>query len=71
MKGTREVKEVTKNVAFDLIDRELAELFSPEVKNEPVKAPIIEDKQLNPKRYLNRQLRSSRDSKEVNKHKRF
>ena len=64
MKGTGEIREVTNNVAFDLVDRELAEVLTrKKAKIKPVIAPITEDKKINPKSYLNRQFNTSRRDK--------
>ena len=53
IKATGEIREVTKNVAYDLIDRGIAVLAGS-------KPPVGVDRQEDKSRYLDRQMRSFR-----------
>jgi len=66
MKGTGEIKEVTNNIAFDLIERELAEILIPKkAKKQPIRALVVKDRKINAKSYLNRQIVTSSEDKEI------
>ena len=66
MKGTGEIKEVTNNIAFDLIERELAEILIPKkAKKQPIRALVVKDRKIDAKSYLNRQIITSSEDKEI------
>jgi len=72
IKANGEVKEVTRNEAFDLIDRGLAELYKAETpKSSPFSPPTISDRQVSGNSYLNRQMHSSKVDKGPIRNKRF
>ena len=60
IKATGETQEVTRNVAFDLIDRELATLL-------PIVGTKTVDRAEDAPLYLNRQMRASTRRKKLRK----
>lgn len=64
IKKTGVIQEVTRNIAFDLIDKGVAEIYRGKSPQEsPIIEPKIDDRQLGGNIYPNRQMHSEHRDK--------